>query len=178
MGVAWMVKNWPANTWDLRDVGSIPGLGRFPGGGHSNPFQYSCLENSMDRGAWWARVHGVAKSRTWQKWPSTQHIYILVYTGPYFREGNGTRLQYSCLENPMDGGAWWAGVHEVAKSRTRLSDFTFTFHFHALEKEMATHSSVLAWRIPGTGGAWWASIYGVAQSRTWLKLLSSSRTLF
>ena len=66
-------------------------------------------------------------------------------------EGNGTPLQYSCLENPMDGGAWKAAVHGVAKSRTRLSDFTFTFHFHALEKEMVTHSSVLAWRIPGTG---------------------------
>ena len=60
-------------------------------------------------------------------------------------------LQYSCLENPMDGGAWWAAVHGVAKSRTRLGNFTFTFHFHALEKEMATHSSVLAWRIPGMG---------------------------
>ena len=67
------------------------------------------------------------------------------------REGNGTPLQYSYLENPMDGGAWWAGVHGVAKSRTQLSDFTFTFHFHALEKEMAPYSSVLAWRIPGTG---------------------------
>ena len=66
-------------------------------------------------------------------------------------EGNGTPLQYSCLENPMDGGAWWAAVHGVAKSQTRLRDFTFTFHFHALEEEMATHSSVLAWRIPGTG---------------------------
>ena len=66
-------------------------------------------------------------------------------------EGDGTPLQDSCLENPMDRGAWWAAVHGVAKSRTRLSDFTFTFHFHALEKEMATHSSVLAWRIPGTG---------------------------
>ena len=65
-------------------------------------------------------------------------------------EGNGTLLQYSCLENPMDGGTWWAAVHEVAKSQARLSGFTFTFHFHALEKEMATHSSVLAWRIPGT----------------------------
>ena len=65
--------------------------------------------------------------------------------------GNGTPLQYSCLENPMDGGAWWAAVHGVATSLTRLRDFTFTFHFHALEKEMATHSSVLAWRIPGTG---------------------------
>ena len=66
------------------------------------------------------------------------------------REGNGTPLQYSCLENPMDGGACWAAVHGVAQSQTRLSNFTFTFPFHALEKEMATHSSVLAWRIPGT----------------------------
>ena len=65
--------------------------------------------------------------------------------------GNGTPLQYSCLENPMDRGAWWAAVHGVARSQTRLSDFTFTFHFYALEKEMATHSSVLAWRILGTG---------------------------
>ena len=64
---------------------------------------------------------------------------------------NGTPLQYFCLENPMDGGAWWAAVCGVSKSQTRLSDFTFTFHFHALEKEMATHSSVLVWRIPGTG---------------------------
>ena len=66
-------------------------------------------------------------------------------------EGNGNPLQYSCLENPMDGRAWWAAVHGVAKSQTRLRDFTFTFHFHALEKEMVTHCSVLAWRIPGTG---------------------------
>ena len=64
---------------------------------------------------------------------------------------NGTPLQYSCLENPMDRGAWKAAVHGVAEIRTRLSDFTFTFHFHSLEREMATHSSVLAWRIPGTG---------------------------
>ena len=68
-----------------------------------------------------------------------------------FGEGNCTPLQYFCLENPMDGGAWWAAVHGVTKSRTRLNDFAFTFHFHAWEKEMATHSSVLAWRIPGTG---------------------------
>ena len=65
-------------------------------------------------------------------------------------EGNGTPLQYSCLENPTDRGAWWAAVRGVTKSQTRLSDLTFTFHFHALEKEMATHSSVLAWRLPGT----------------------------
>ena len=88
-----MVKNPPTSA---EDTGLIPGPGRSPGEGDSNQFQYSCLENLMDRGAWWAAVHGVAQS--------------------------------------------W----------TRLSDFTFTFHFHALEKEMATHSSVLAWRISGT----------------------------
>ena len=69
----------------------------------------------------------------------------------FLREGSGIPPQYPCLENPIEGGAWWATVHGVAKSRTQLSDFTFTFHFDALEKEMATHSSVLAWRIPGTG---------------------------
>ena len=75
----------------------------------------------------------------------------------------------------MDGGAWWAAVHGVTESRTRLSDFTFTFHFYALEKEMATHSSVLAWRIPGTGEpGGLPDVYGVAQSRTRLKQLSSS----
>ena len=68
-----------------------------------------------------------------------------------FGEGNGKLLQSSCLANPTFGGAWWAAVHGVAKSRIRLSDFTFTFHSHALEKEMAAHSSVLAWSIPGTG---------------------------
>ena len=72
----------------------------------------------------------------------------LPYDAQCLGEGNGNPLQYSCLENPMDGGAWWAAVHGVARSRTRLIDFTFTFHFPALEKEMATHSSVLAWRIP------------------------------
>ena len=71
--------------------------------------------------------------------------------GSSLEEGNGNPLQCSCLENPRDGGAWGAAVHGVAKSRTRLSDFPFTFHFHALEKEMATHFSVLAWRTPGTG---------------------------
>ena len=78
----------------------------------------------------------------------------------------------------MDGGAWKASVHGVAESRTRLSDFTFTFHFHALEKEMATHSSVLAWRIPGTGEpGGLPDVYGVAQSRTRLKRLSSSSSM-
>ena len=78
-------------------------------------------------------------------------LMLILLTRVFYGEGNGTLLQHSCLENPMDGGAWWATVHGVAKSRTRLSDFTFTFHFHALEKEVATHSSVLAWRIPRTG---------------------------
>ena len=79
-------------------------------------------------------------------------------------EGNGTPLQYSCLENPMDRGDWWAAVHGVAKSQTRLSDFTFTFHFHALEKEMATHSSVLARRIPGTRSLVGCRLWGRTES--------------
>ena len=87
--------------------------------------------------------NGVSKSQTQlSDFTFTFHFHAL-------EEGNGTPLQYSCLENPRDGGAWWAAVYGVAKSQTRLSNFTFTFHFHALEKEMATHSSVLAWRIPG-----------------------------
>ena len=75
---------------------------------------------------------------------------ILATTILNLGEGNGNPLQYSCLENPMDGGAWWTAVHGLSKSQTWLSNFTFTFHFHALEKEMATHSSVVVWRIPGT----------------------------
>ena len=83
-------------------------------------------------------------------------IYLLVQRSG--GEGHGTPLQYSCLENPMGRGAWEAALHGVAKSWTRLSDFTFTFHLPALEKEMATHSSVLAWRIPGTGDSLWGHI--------------------
>ena len=79
-------------------------------------------------------------------------MFSITILAALIREDNGTPLQYSCLENPMDGGAWWAVVIGVAKSRTGLSDFTLTFHFHALEKKMATYSSILAWRIPpGTG---------------------------
>ena len=81
-------------------------------------------------------------------------------------EGSGTPLQYSRLENPMERGAWWAVVHGVAESRTRLSDFPFTFHFHALEKEMAAHSSGFHLENPREGGAWWAAIYAIAQSWT------------
>ena len=94
---------------------------------------------------------------------------------PYYNigEGNGTPLQYSCLENPMDGGDWWAAIHGVTKSRTRLSNFTFTFHFHALEKETTTHLCSCL-ENSRDGGAWWAAVYGVTQSRTRLKRLSSS----
>ena len=88
----------------------------------------------------------------WGLWKldTTERLHFhfsLLCTG----EGNGTPLQYSGLENPMGGGAWWAAVHGVSEGWIRLSDFTFTFPFPALEKEMATHSSVLAWRIPGMG---------------------------
>ena len=105
---------------------------------------------------------GEGDDRGWDGWMASPTLWTWVWvnsrswwwTGrqamPAFGEGNGTPLQYSCLENPMDGGAWYAAVHGVAKSRTWLSDFTLTFHFHALEEEMATHSSVLAWRIPWT----------------------------
>ena len=81
-------------------------------------------------------------------------------------EGNGTPVQYSCLENPMDGGAWWAAVHGVAKSRTQLGDLTFTFHFHALEKEMATHSSVLAGESQGRGSLVACRLWGHTESDT------------
>ena len=88
-------------------------------------------------------------------------------------EGNSTPLQYSCLENPMDGGPWWATVHGVAKSQTRLSDITFTFHFHHWGRN-GNPLQCSCLENPRDGGAWWASIYGVVQSRTRLKQLSSS----
>ena len=100
--------------------------------------QNACINTK--HGTWW-RKH--QNPNIWRKRKDLIRI-----TGAV-AEGNGTPLQCSRLENPMDGGAWWAAVHGVAKSRTRVSDFLLTFHFHALEKEMATHSNVLVWRIPG-----------------------------
>ena len=109
----------------------------------------------------------------WRLLGKMNNIYLCCSPSPRAWEGNGTPLQYSCLENPMDRGAWWDAVHGVTRSRTRLSDFPLFFHFHALEKEMATHSSVLAWRIPGTGEPGRLPSMG-SQSRTRLKRLSSS----
>ena len=103
----------------------------------SGTAKYSCLENPMDGGAWNAAVHGVTEGRT----PLSFHFHFSLSC---IGEGNANPLQCSCLENPRDGGAWWAAIYGVTQSRTRRSDLTFTFHFHALEKEMATHSSVLA----------------------------------
>jgi len=116
-------------------------------------------ENKIQELKWKRACQAICgpQSKIFTMWPftekvSTGKLWITIkMTRARVGEGNGTPLQYSCLENPMDGGAWWAAVHGVAKSWAWLSDFTFTFHFHALEKEMATHSSVLAWRIPGTG---------------------------
>ena len=105
-------------------------------------------------------------------WGTKKVTLIYIYR-QMIGEGNGIPLQLSCLENPMDGGAWEAAVHGVAKSWTRVSDFIFTFHFHALEKEMATHSSVLSWRIPGMGEPGGLLSMG-SHSRTQLEWLSSS----
>jgi len=99
----------------------------------------------------YAKVEHFTLSRVSEPHHRMMKRYCLVTNREADGEDNGTPLQYSCLANPMEGGTWWAAVHGVAKSWTWLSDFPFTFHFHALEKEMATHSSVLAWRIPGTG---------------------------
>ena len=125
----------------MGDLGSIPGLGRFPGEGNGNPLQCSCLEKPMDRGAWWATVHGVAKSWTWLSechfhyfhwfWISSSQSSLMrllflcwTFKGP-MRGGwtwqglsdwrDGSPLQYSCLENPMDGGAWWATAQGVQR---------------------------------------------------------------
>ena len=187
------------------------------GEGNGTSLQYSCLENPMDRGAWWAAVHGVARSRTrLSDFTFTFHFHasekeiathssVLAWRIPgtgepgglpsmgshrvghdwsdlaamaLDGESNGTPLQYSCLENHIDRGAWWAAVHGVAKSQTRLSDFTFTLHFHALEKEMATDSSVPAWRIPGMGEAGGLSSLGSHRVRhDWSDLAAAAEGL-
>ena len=138
-----VIKYLPTNVGDTRDASLIPGSGSSPGVGNSNPLQYSCLENPMDRGACWVTVHGVAKNQTrlsnWTELNWLKLLWALVAQmvknlpamqetrvrslGRFPGEGNGNPLQYSCLENPMDRGACWATVHGVAKSPTQLSDW-------------------------------------------------------
>ena len=103
----------------------------------------------------------------WGRWESdmTERLHFH-FSLSCIGEGNGNPLRCSCLENPVDGGAWQAAVHGVAEGWTRLSDFTFTFHFHVLEKEMATHSSILAWRIPGMGSLMSCCLWGCTESDT------------
>ena len=119
---------------------------------------YYADSTKWQRSSRWDRIiqAGWLTQQTWISAYFLLKFFKSIFLHLYFHslkqgEGNGIPLQYSCLENPMDRGAWWAAVHGVAKSWTQLSGFTFTFHFHALEKEMATHSSVLAWRMPWTG---------------------------
>ena len=124
----------------LGDTGLIPGSGRSPKGGNGNSLQHPCLENSMDTRAWSATVHGITEFDTsnWARRRRQWHPTPVLLPG----KSHGRRSLV---------GGQRSLLHEVTKSRTRLSDFTLTFHFHALKKEMATHSSILAWRIPGTG---------------------------
>ena len=104
---------------------------------------------------------------------------MLLHVLLWLLEGNGTPLQYSCLENPMNGRAWWAVVHGLAKSLTWPSEFAFTFHFYVLEKEMATHSSVLAWRIPGTADPSRLPSMGSHRVRhDWSDLAAAAKVLF
>ena len=116
---------------------------------------FGCVLSSLGPGIRLFSRPNLSKCETNMRWPASGRKMSssdeYKGSGGLHGEGNGTPLQYSCLENPMDGGAWKAAVHGVAEGWTQQSGFIFTFHFHALKKEMATHSSVLAWRSPGTG---------------------------
>ena len=145
------VKNPPTSAGDVSDMGSIPGSGRSSGGGYSNPLQYSCLENLMDRGAWWATIHRVTQSQTQLKWLSTAQqttfCSFSLHCGEKAMTTHSSTLAWRIPWTEEPGRLQSMG----SQSLTWLSNFTFTFHFPVLEKEMAIHSSVLAWRIPGTG---------------------------
>ena len=127
----------------------IPGSGSSPGEGIGYPLQHS----------WASLVAQLVKNppAMWETWGRSLDWENTL------EEDMATHSSILAWRIPEDRGAWWAAVHRIARSRTRLSDFTFTFHFHALEKEMATHSSVLAWRIPIDRGAWWGTVHGVAK---------------
>ena len=153
--VAQMVKRL-LSTWETR-VWSL---------GQEDPLEKESATHSSTL-AWkipWTgepgRLQFMGSQRVGHDWATSLHFSSWEKVG----EGNGNPLQYSWLESPMDGGAWWAAVHGVAKSQTWLNDFTFTFHFQAFEKEMATHSSVLAWRIPGTGSLVGCRLWGCTES--------------
>ena len=163
-----------SQTW-LKRLSSSSSSGKEPACQCRRPKRYGlipCQEDPLQEGmathssilAWrirWLEDSGGLQSTESQRaghdWRDLAHTHWEMGSifpsceSEWVGEGDDTPLQYSCLENPMDGGVWWAAVHGAAKSRTWLSDFPFTFHFHALEKEMVTHSSVLVWRIPGTG---------------------------
>ena len=109
----------------------------------------------------------------WATFTFVHDLSCLHYLPWIFFEGDGTPLQYSCLENPMDRGAWWAAVHGVAEGRTQLSDLLSLFTFMHWRREW--QPTPVFWPGESQGwGAWWAAVYGVAQSWTWLKRLSSS----
>ena len=146
-----------------------------------------------DSRAWQSTVHGITKNQIWLSdwtttttkahWSITWGIGCCEGVGVQIlgiSKGNGKPLQHSCLENPMDGGAWKAAVHGVAEGRTRLSDFTFTFHFHfhfslsCIGEGNGNPLQCSCLENPRDGEAWWAAVYGVTQSRTRLKWLSSS----
>ena len=148
-----MVKNPPASTEDTGDRGSISGLGRFPEGGNGNPFYYSCLENPMDRGAWWATAHGIAKSQTGLK---RQSLYT-----------HTQALTPMCIGFP--GGSDSKELTDNAGDLSLIPGLG-----RSLGEGMATHFSIFAWRIPMDRGAWWATIHGVTKNRTQLKQLSMS----
>ena len=138
----------------------IPGSGRSPGGEHDYPLQNSCLENPKDRGAWW--IHRVAKSWTQLSDLACMHAQDSLPTKVAHFRVTQSPLQYSCLENPMDRGAWWAAVHEVVKSRTRLSKFTFTFHFGEGNGNPLQYPCL---ENLMDRGAWWAAVHRVAKSQ-------------
>ena len=149
MSVPWWLRG-KKSTCNAGDASLIPGSERSPGEGNGNSLQHSYLGNLMDRGAWPTIVHGVSRE--------SDIIQQLK---------SNTPLQYSCLENPMDGGAWQAAVHGVSKSRTQLNDFAFTFHFHALEKEMATHTpGFLPGESQGRGSLVGCRLWGHTESDT------------
>ena len=136
--------NFLAKTWSL-DFLSKSSSSRMP---HNFLYGFATQPTENNQFTPLPLFKGCLTRVYFQCW-DTARKYVGCQTGNWALLGNGTPLQYSCLENPMDRGAWSAAIHEVSKSWTQLSNFTFTFHFHALEKEMATRSSVLAWRIPG-----------------------------